>query len=60
MIGLNKIRLNQATITEAVQEYLDKRWIESEGVVTQVKEVGDGIGPYVFEVSLSTTTKGDK
>lgn len=32
MIGMNELHFNSATIVEAVQEYLDKRYVKSPGM----------------------------
>ena len=56
MIGLNKIEINQATMIEAIQEYMDKRYTPK---IKVTKVVGAVINNYTatFEVSLEGEIK---
>jgi hypothetical protein len=49
MKGNNELRLNEATMIEAVQEYLDKRAIVPKDRVTSVKANNS----YGFEVKIA-------
>jgi hypothetical protein len=42
MIGINALHLNEATITEAVQEWLDKRMPNENQLITSVQVERDG------------------
>ena len=51
MIGTNELRLNEATMIEAVQEYLDKRMPTATPKVASIKSL-QGSGQGLFEVQL--------
>jgi hypothetical protein len=50
MIGFNKLVLNSATVIAALQEYFDKRHVESEFKVT-----GFTVGPSTNEYTAYVT-----
>lgn len=53
MKGVNKITLNNGTIVEAIQEYFDRRTVNSSlGEVTNIEPVYDGT-LQLFKVTLS-------
>jgi hypothetical protein len=58
MIGLNHIRLNTATICEAVQEYLNKRATVSGFVVVQ--NMASPANSYEFTVKSQEPLGGNK
>ena len=52
MIGINALHLNEATITEAVQEWLDKRMPNENQLVTSVQVERNG-ACQVFVITLA-------
>lgn len=54
MTGTNILKLNQATMTLAVQEYLDKRWKDEQARPMVRKVLWDGSSSS-FEVTTETT-----
>jgi hypothetical protein len=52
MIGNNELRLNEATIAEAVQEYLNKRMGENAPEVQSVKVKDEWFVVWVHKVDL--------
>ena len=56
MIGVNALHLNEATITEAVQEWLDKRMPNENQLVTSVQVERNGSCP-VFVIALTPKEK---
>lgn len=58
MKGKNELSLNQATMREAVQEYLDARWKGDEFKVTEVRvTTGPSHGSYE-EMGFTVTVVG--
>ena len=54
MKGNNELKLNEATIIDAVQEYLDKRYTPKV-VVTSVKETSNSSYSAEFTVKVEET-----
>lgn len=60
MIGDNELRLNESTMIEAIQEYLDKRYRIDCPVVKGVKfQTGLNPGDRVFVVSVGNKPQDD-
>lgn len=58
MKGTNTLRFNQATIVEAVQEYLNKRLTVDAGkqTVLSVTTESNAYGPSIFTVTVEEKT----
>jgi len=56
MKGTNTFQLNSATVCEAIQEYLEKRWTGTKLTVTGIdKTAGQYGGQDEFVVTVTTT-----
>ena len=56
MKGVNALHLNNATINEALQEYLAKRYVGTQLEVTSVRETNDD---FVVNVKVVEEEGGD-
>lgn len=56
MLGSNELRINEATMMEAVQLWLDSTFKENPPRVESVSEVGDNYSR-VFQLKLSSPEK---
>lgn len=57
MKGKNSIELNQATLIEAIQEYLDKRWVRADQEVVSVRAATGADASNLTVVALITERK---
>ena len=59
MKGSNTLLLNQATVIEALQEYLDKRYEPKVKVVSVNKDASQSYGDDSFKVLISEPEKNE-
>lgn len=60
MIGANKIQLNQATLVQAVQEWVNKRVTVETPKVVRIETENMGGGAVVFNVIINSEVSSGK
>jgi hypothetical protein len=58
MVGSNQLTLNAATLSQALQEWLDKRWVAPSPRVTGVTASGDSFFVIVESPEASKSADG--